>query len=169
MSSPLRLAVATLAGGAALGSAAALGLGACTQTPIEAPLRSLHSLGPMAFVCLDAPSGSAAEFALPLEHCSADRSAGPYDYSIPHLYALVTQPLRGEVAVVDLTTDSEAVLDQDPDTPGANFLPIGAQPTDIVATPGGMVTFVATAEPNFERIFALPSDMIRRSAPRLSS
>ena len=150
-------------------AAALASLLGCTQQNTAAPLRSLQSSGPLAFLCLSAPSGDAADFARPLADCSAARTSEPYDYEVPHLYALVTQPIQGEVAVVDLTTEDQPVIDQDPSVPGASFLPVGAEPTDIVATPGGMASFVTVAEPSFEGIYALPSTMVRGSAPRLSS
>ncbi|HSN98545.1 MAG TPA: hypothetical protein VLS89_09605, partial [Candidatus Nanopelagicales bacterium] len=85
---------------------------------------------------------------------------------LPHLYALVTQTTRGEVAVIDLTTNESPVLDQDPSVPGANFLHVGAQPVDIVSTARGTASFVAVAEVGREGIFALPSTMIRPSGDR---
>lgn len=149
---------------------AALGLlgTACTDSPIAVPLRALQSSGPVSFVCLDAPSDDRAP-GLPLDECPTERSETIDDYSIPHLYALITQPNSGDVAVVDLTTDSEAVLDQDPIVPGANFLPVGAIPSDIVSTPGGTASFVASREVRYEAIYALPSDMIRGNGARLTS
>ncbi len=147
-----------------------LGAVSCTEAPIQQPLRSLQSSGPVAFVCLGAPSEGLDDMARPLTDCSSSRTDSDSDYAIPHLYTLVTQPLTGEIAVVDLTApDAEGVIDQNPAVPGSNFLPVGALPTDIVATPGGTATFVSVAETNFEAIYALPSDRIRGSAARLSS
>ncbi len=146
-----------------------LTLAACTDAPISATVRSLQSSGPVAFLCLDAPGLEVTSMARPLDNCSGTRTATIDDYDIPHLYAMVTQLHSGEVAVIDLTTESGAVLDQDPAVPGANFLPVGAQPTAIVTTPGGMATFVAAGEPRYEGIYALPSNMIRDQAPRLTS
>ncbi|MEO6577191.1 MAG: hypothetical protein ABIP89_25305, partial [Polyangiaceae bacterium] len=95
-----------------------------------------------------------------------------------HLFALVTQTTRGEVAVVDLTRG--AVIDDDRATPGINFLPVGALPTDVAVTPDGAMTFVATAETNKPAIYAianrdilgdsqgLPSDQTR-PVPKLTS
>jgi len=157
----LRILWASVAAGSSL-------LG-CSATPSTTPLRSLQSSGPLAFVCLGAPGGDASSFARPLSDCSAIRTDTIDDYSVPHLYALVTQPVQGEVAIVDLTTTDGSILDQDPNVPGASFLPVGAAPTDIVATTGGMASFVAAAEPGFEGIYALPSTLIRASATRLSS
>ena len=75
-----------------------------------------------------------------------------------HLYALVTQTARGEVAVVDLTAGR--IVDPDPITPGINFLPAGKIPTDIAATPDGKLTFLATGEANRPALFAIDNRKI---------
>lgn len=141
---------------------------ACTDSPISVPLRALQSSGPVSFLCLDAPNDDRSA-GLPLDDCPTTRAESIDDFSIPHLYALITQPNSGDVAVVDLSTDSEAVLDQDPIVPGANFLPVGAIPSDIVSTPGGMASFVVSREVRYEAIYALPSDLVRGSGARLTS
>jgi hypothetical protein len=71
---------------------------------------------------------------------------------------MVTQAGRGEVAVIDMT--NRAVIDEDPAAPGTEFLPIGAMPVAIASTPGGVSTFVATAEPGREALFVLPTSCI---------
>jgi len=60
-----------------------------------------------------------------------------------HLFALVTQRLRGELGVVDLTNGQ--VVDEDRTTPGINLIPVGLQPTDVVVAPDAQLTFVSTA------------------------
>ncbi len=75
-----------------------------------------------------------------------------------HLFALVTQTTRGEVAIVDLTAGN--VVDIDNSTPGINFLPVGKNPTDITAAPDGTFTYVAAAEPGKPAIYALDSRII---------
>jgi hypothetical protein len=148
-------------------AAGALASGGCAQEPIEVEVRSLERSGRVAFVCLGDPATGASAARPPID-CQLNRTETPNDYSLPHLYALVTQTTRGEVAVIDLTTDDDAVIDQDTRVPGANFLPVGAQPVDIAATPGGSATFVAVAEVGRRGIFALPSNQIRpasRNAP----
>ncbi len=138
----------------------------CTATAASGSVKAMQATGPTSFVCLANPSsGALADMALPLAECTKGRTS---DTSVPHLYALTTQPLRGEVAVVDLTIDVNALVDADPATPGTNFLPVGAAPTDIASTPGGMASFVTVAEPGYEGIFALPSNRIRGGAPQLS-
>lgn len=134
----------------------------CQQTPITVPVRSLERSGKSAFVCL----GLGATPGRTTSDCGPYTAAGD-DYSIPHLFGLVTQLSRGEVAVVDIT--AQQVVDADPSTPGFNFLPVGSVPTDIVATPGGTASFVSVAEPNKPGIFALPSTEIRGASPSLTS
>ncbi|AKT39889.1 hypothetical protein [Chondromyces crocatus] len=162
----LALAIPIVAVGAALGPG-------CAQRSVNVNVRSLERSGRASFVCLAAPGESPA---LPLTACSRRVAADLDDFGVdeagnttlPHLYALVTQTTRGEIAVIDLTTNANPVLDQDPRVPGANFLHVGAQPVDIVSTTGGSATFVATAEIGREGIFVLPSTMIRPSAERPS-
>ncbi|MEM9691146.1 MAG: hypothetical protein AAGA56_01255, partial [Myxococcota bacterium] len=154
---------------AALCMGAGLTAAACGQNPVAATLRSLQGSGPISFVCLGAPGTDLAETARPLTDCTSLRTDTIDDFTIPHLYALVTQPITGEIAIVDLTTEQDAVLDADPTVPGTGFIPVGAQPVDVVSTPGSMASFVAVAEPGFESIYALPSDRIRGGAPRLTS
>lgn len=139
----------------------------CTQQQVATSLRSLERSGRVSFVCLSGP-GAEASPGRSIYDCSGVRYESPEDYGIldgkttqPHLYALVTQTTRGEVAVIDMSTKTESVLDQNPRVPGANFLPVGAQPIDIVSTEDGDATFVAVAEIGRQGIFALPSSEIR--------
>ena len=129
----------------------------CSEANLSQSQRSLERSGAVAFVCLS-----------PL----ADENPGRSIHECPDfdfrdenldLYALVTQTLRGEVAVINI--DSSTVLDADPLVPGNSFLPVGENPVDIVATPGGTASFVAVAGgPNENGIFALPSSCIRAPA-----
>ncbi len=138
----------------------------------------------MSFVCLSPTEGER-----PLTECTAQEftsicqyefedDAGNVDAAVfdagngigaaaklsPHLYALVTQTETGEVAVVDTSALSGAVLDENPLEPGANFLHVGAQPTGIVSTPGSVATFVGTAEIGRPAIYVIPSSEIRPAA-----
>jgi len=83
------------------------------------------------------------------------------------LYAFVTQTIRGEVAIVDLTKGE--VVDLSKSRPGFGFVPVGAVPTDIVATPGGTAVFVGSAESGREAIWVLPSRTIVQTDPSLTS
>ncbi len=122
-------------------------LGGCQQAPVTQPLRSLERSGAVSFVCVG-PDGQGRD----INDCP-DYASGQN-----RLLALVTQTLRGEVAVVDLTAGN--VVDVDRSTPGYNFLPIGANPVSIVSTPGGVATFVGVAEAGKEGIYALPSSCV---------
>lgn len=155
----------------ALAVGGALSLGAlfgasCSPQQITAPLRSFERSGPLAVMCLAGPS-SPTGAARPLSACTGLRVERTNVFEdadgaeVPHLYALVTQPTRGEIALVDLTTINDNVVDVDASTPGASFLPVGGQPVDIVATKGGTAAFVAVAEVGHEGIFALPSRELR--------
>ncbi len=166
---PRRSLGALVACAAACVGGALLPAGGCAQTPVTVATRALERSGRSAFVCLGAPNGNVRP-QLPLEKCTGalvskiDQYVGTDGGAaaiVPHLYALVTQTTRGEIAVIDTTATTNSVLDEDPAIPGATFLPIGAQPIDIVSTPGGTATFVGVAEVGREAIFALPSSQIR--------
>ena len=126
---------------------AAVALAGCNDSQAAQKLRSLERSGEMNFVCRDFETGEGR----PLAACPDQADDG----ESRHLLAVVTQTLRGEVAVVDFTTGR--VLDADPTLPGPSFLPVGGQPTDIVSTPGGMASFVAVAEVGKEGVYALPT------------
>ncbi|WP_437338365.1 hypothetical protein [Sorangium sp. So ce394] len=156
---------------AVIAPASVLALAGCAEDPEPVAVEALSQSGQSAFVCLavDRPDPNAPGVvrSLPITDCGDRTAKSPSDFGVdaasggkatlPHLYALVTQTLRGEIAVIDMTTESAPILDQDTGTPGASFLPVGAQPVDIIATPGGTASFVAVAEPGRAGIFALPS------------
>ena len=123
----------------------------CQQTVTPPPLMSLAQSGDMSLICRDMTTGM-----------GVDANGCPDAYATGtdgrHTMLMVTQTGRGEVAVIDMTT--RVVLDEDPTVPGTEFLPVGAIPVSIVSTPGGVSTFVATAEPGREAIFALPTSCI---------
>ncbi|MDI1449677.1 hypothetical protein [Polyangium sp. 6x1] len=141
--------------------------GGCQTQTVPTAVRALERSGRVSFLCLGAP-GVGTTPALPYEKCGGTRFATPNEYGVsgevttqPHLYALVTQTTRGEVAVVDMNTKVDSVLDSNPRVPGANFLPVGAQPVDIVSTAGSTAAFVGVAEAGREGIFALAAKDIR--------
>lgn len=130
----------------ALGLLAALS--GCAETPPKVTLRSLQGSGEATFVCR-----------------ASDRTGRTLD-SCPdfeteivserhHLFALVTQTNTGEVAVIDVSAGE--VVDVAPSIPGYSFLRVGAQPGDIVTSPGGAASFVGAAEVGREGIYALPT------------
>jgi hypothetical protein len=84
---------------------------------------------------------------------------------------LATQRETGEIAVLDASSCgypsanaqspcSATMVDVETSQPGLNFLPVGAEPVGIVATPGGTASFVAVAEHGKTGIFGLPSACI---------
>jgi hypothetical protein len=153
----------------------------CQQQPVQVSVRSLERSGRVAFVCLGSPNETSPNRSLLDPNCNRINVISTDDFqpddagstTLSHLYGLVTQTARGEVAVVDLTATDKSVIDEDKGIPGANFLPIGADPGPIVTTPGGTAAFVGTGEVGREGIFALPSTMIRPrdgvAPPTLSS
>lgn len=148
----------------------------CTDRAENQALRSLSRGGAVSFVCLsDAQARvngrgeitSILEPGRDLDHCPDYEDDG----ETLRLHALVTQTLRGEVAVIDLSEEDEemAVVDADPTTPGFGFLTVGANPVDIVTTPGGAASFVTIAEgPGRSGVLALPSSCVRAPIPTQS-
>ncbi len=82
------------AGRAVLAAAfAAAALASCATSTSPVSLHALQSAGPVAFLCLgDRASGPLADFAHPLTSCPRGRLD---DFSLPHVYSLPTQPIRG--------------------------------------------------------------------------
>ncbi len=156
---------------ALLVSTSALALAGCAGEATPVTVEALAQSGRSAFVCLAVdrpdPNKPGVMRSLPITDCSYRTVESSTDYEVdaedggratlPHLYGLVTQTARGEVAIVDMTTESALTVDRDPGTPAPSFLPVGAQPVDIVSTPGGTASFVAVAEPGRAGIYALPS------------
>ena len=157
--------LAWAAGGVAALAAVAGGAGvamtSCAQTPTNVPVQTMEQPRDVAVVCLKVfQDDGGAQLAQPQPELNCNpvpvNTSGAY---LPnHLYALVTQMTRGELAVVDLTAG--AVVDIDPDSPGVNFLPVGRLPTDVSVTPDGQMAFVGSADPNAPAIFALPTKLI---------
>ena len=93
--------------------------------------------------------------ALPADELRAAAVNGDGQRCQNHLYAAVTQTTRGTLAVVDLT--GGYVVDEDKATPGINFIPVGAQPTDVAVAPDGAMTFVSSGDPNKPAIYGIDS------------
>jgi hypothetical protein len=126
----------------------------CSQ-PINPPaIRSLSSSEKTSLVCRDMTHGEGRD----VRACPDSEDAVKDDQEERHTLALVTQVIRGEVAVVDLHENE--VIDQDIYVPGTEHLPVGNNPTSIVSTPGGVASFVGVAAPGREGIFALPTTCI---------
>ncbi len=150
------LALLTLASGAAVAAS-------CTPDANIAQVRSLERTGQAALVCLGAPGSSAA--LRPLGDCTSTIHDAPNDFggdgTAPHLYVLVLLEARGELAVIDLSTEDGNILDQEPSTPGETSLPIGALPTGITVTPKGTAAFVTSGDLAHPGIYAIPGELLR--------
>jgi hypothetical protein len=123
----------------------------CSEQQVVAELRSLSGSEDAVFLCRDADG-----VGHPYSDCP-DRDSSNDDEPSQHLsvMALVSQTLTDEVAVVNVTDGH--VIDVDPSTPGYGFLRVGGRPVAMAATPGGSVTFVATADVGRNGLFALPT------------
>ncbi|MFO0742137.1 MAG: hypothetical protein U0270_40065 [Labilithrix sp.] len=130
---------------------------ACSQTPTSVPIRTFERAQRVDTICLKL-SGPNAPTPQPAAACAPVPSDVNGINLDNQLFALVTQSSRGEVAVVDLSAGQ--VVDRSKAVPGINFLPVGAIPTDIAATPDGRMAFVASAEPNKFAIYGIPGHRI---------
>ena len=156
---------------ALLATMVAMILAACSQTPTSVPVRTFERAQRMDVACLrlyDPPNAALNEPAnafhprvpigRPQNECQptpSDLDGQSFD---KQLFAFVTQTTRGELAVVDLSAG--LLVDQSRATPGINFIPVGALPTDVAATPDGKMVFVASAEANKPAIYGIPTRRI---------
>ena len=135
----------------------------CTQQPISVSVRSLEQAGGVAFWCLSADKQNPGAW---IDTCSASYPHLSTD-TWNHMYALVTQPIRGEVALIDVSAGS--VVDLDVSKPGFNFIPVGGNPGSIVSTPGGTAAFVGIAQSGYEGIWVVPSRTVVNGPANLTS
>ncbi|HEY1955895.1 MAG TPA: hypothetical protein VGH28_09780 [Polyangiaceae bacterium] len=139
----------------------------CGQPPTNVPVRTFEGAGRMDILCMQVQQLTAGDGgvvgapipAIPVtpDHCApvpagTDLTLTPVPF---HLIAVVTQTLRGEVAVVDLT--AQRVVDTSLALPGTNFLPVGKNPTDIAVTPDAQKVFVTSADVAKPAIYMIPS------------
>ncbi len=110
---------------------AALSLSCSSSTVVNATY-NFSRASDVEFVCLQSDAGRVN--VLPLARCGINPADNTSSTGNAHLYALVTQAERGELAVVDLAASSgTSILDNSPDVPGYSFIPLGAIPTSIVS------------------------------------
>jgi hypothetical protein len=141
------------------------GLGAaCNNSSTTPPLSSLRQSGQVSFVCVNLRGDGA-----PLDQCPVGASISTSSTarsltvaSLNHdLYALVTQTVTGEVALLRISAragvSGPTVIDVDPSNPGVTPLRVGQDPSDMVTTPGGKATFVSVREVGKPGLFALPT------------
>jgi hypothetical protein len=140
-------------------------IASCSRSVDPQPLRTFERAQKLDVVCMHVRDELGNVLhppePLPAEACTAVPRDVVGDLLPNHLFALVTQTLRGEIAVVDLTAGR--ITDVDHSTPGVNFLSVGSLPTDVASAPDGKISFVATAEPNKWAIYALPSAPLKGS------
>ena len=143
---------------AALAVAAACRRSSCSQTPTNVPIRTFEGAQRVAVVCLqvlNVPDPTHGAIPVTQDNC-APVAAGVVPQTLPyHLIAAVTQTTRGELAIVDLT--GGYVVDEDPSTPGINFIPVGTNPTDVAIPADGHFTYVSSASATKPAIYAIDS------------
>lgn len=135
-----------------------LWLSNCSEQEVVTELPSLSASEDAVFLCRDE-----AGVGHPYSDCPDRNSADDGDAAKKlSVFALVSQTITDEVAVVNVTSGD--VVDVDPARPGYGFLRVGGRPISMAATPGGRATFVATADVGRNGIFALPTSCL--SAPK---
>jgi hypothetical protein len=131
----------------------------CSQTPTNVPVRTFQQATKMDVVCLEVndrngnPLKASQLQPVDRDTCTIVATGGNTAAQQYHLYAVVVQSTPGEVAAVDLTNGN--VIDENHATPGVNFIPVGAVPTDIAVPRAGTMTFVSSADPNKPAIYAI--------------
>jgi hypothetical protein len=135
----------------------------CAQTPPNLAIRSFEGAQKAASVCLQVNDPQGYPLASPpapqtLDSCISVPSGVNGALFANHLYVLVTQTVRGEVAVVDLSAGD--VVDEDRSTPGTNFIPVGTNPTDVVVAPDARFSYVSSASAQAPAIYALDNSKI---------
>jgi hypothetical protein len=144
----------------AAGAVATFGA-SCGGAPTPVPVRTFLQPQKVDFVCLnvnDANGNPIPPTPAPQTQCPPvppNVSGTPFAF---HEYAVVTQTLRGELAVVDLTMG--VIVDEDRSLPGVNFIPVGAVPTDVAVTPDGTHTYVTSADPSLPAIYGIDNHLI---------
>jgi hypothetical protein len=135
---------------------------ACSQTPTSVPVRTFERAQRMDVLCVqlyDPVTQRPVEpLGRPQDECAPVPANVDGNAFQKQLFALVTQTTRGELAVVNLSAGF--LVDQSRATPGINFLPVGALPTDVATTPDGKMAFVASAEANKAAIYGIPTRRI---------
>lgn len=138
---------------------------ACNNKNEAADLTSLRRSGEVTFLCINQDREGAPMVDCPQGARTDDNglTVGSGGYQI---YALVTQTLSAEVAVIrvtgrDSSYDADGkVLDVDPTNPGVTPLRIGGQAAGIATSPGGLASFVGVAEPGRPGLFGIPTSCI---------
>jgi hypothetical protein len=139
-------------------TAAAVSIASCAQTPPNVTAHTFRQAQKIDLVCMQVNDANGNAIKAPVPVAQAQCPPVPLNVNGAtlafHLYAVVTQTTPGELAVVDLTAGN--VVDVDKSTPGVNFIPVGANPTDVAVAPfDAPYTFVSSRDPNKMAIYAI--------------
>ncbi len=153
----------------AVGGAQLASTMSCAPTPTNNPLRSFQDAKNVDVVCMQTlngvDGGGVPPVPLPQTACTPVPTGVSGALLPNHLFALVTQVKRGEVAVVDLTAGM--LVNENVGFPGVNFLTVGQIPTGIASSPDGQMSYVVAAEVNKPAIYGLPSTQILGNSQEL--
>jgi hypothetical protein len=117
-----------------LGLATTVAFAACSTPNVVTNTNNFERPTDIDFLCLEAAGRRAPARVYPLSECGLSVGDNTSTTGAKHLYALVTQSVRGELAVIDLAAaGGTALFDHSPAIPGYTFMPVGALPTAVVA------------------------------------
>jgi hypothetical protein len=142
----------------------------CGGAPTPAPIRTFLQPQKVDFVCLnvnDANGNPIPPVPAPQSQCQPVPPNVSGNLFAFHEYALVTQTLRGELAVVDLTMG--VIVDEDRSQPNVNFIPVGANPTDVAVSPDATHTYVTSADPSIPAVYGIDNHSILGDSEALST
>lgn len=115
----------------------------CSTATVVNTTYNLSRANDVAFVCLQTGDGRVTPLSLSQCGLNSSDNTSTTDVRDPstgaliayrHLYAVVSQSERGELAVVDLAAASgTSLIDNSPEYPGFSFIPVGGLPTAIVS------------------------------------
>lgn len=114
----------------------------CSTATVVNTTYNLSRANDVAFVCLQTGDGRVTPLSLSQCGLNSSDNTSTSDVRDPatgalvayrHLYAVVSQSERGELAVVDLAAASgTSLIDNSPEYPGFSFIPVGGLPTALV-------------------------------------
>ncbi len=142
----------------------------CGASAANTPIRSFDRAQRTDTICLHVLNGDGFNIPAvsePQQQCAPVPEDVNGIFLEYHEYALVTQSAKGQLAAVDLTAGF--VVDVNKATPGTDFLPVGALPTDVAVTSDGQWLFVPAADPFKPAIYAIPGTSILGDSQELGA